>query len=94
MSRARIDAHSVHTGKMAGGLDTAWRFFGQLLLPHLLSRPVRLTTDGRLTDCSPERNAMGSEPACCHPLQAEHVNLQGVTAAYDKPVMFNLERRK
>ncbi|ANM04955.1 hypothetical protein AMC78_CH02877 [Rhizobium phaseoli] len=43
-------------GKMAGGLSTAWRFFGQFRLPHVLIRLVRLTNKLRLLADTPEIN--------------------------------------
>lgn len=41
---------------MAGGLSTAWRFFGQFRLPHVLIRLVRLTNKLRLLADTPEIN--------------------------------------
>lgn len=45
---------------MAGGLVTAWRFFGQFRLPHLFSRLGRPTTNRRLEACFRQCNAASS----------------------------------
>lgn len=43
---------------MAGGLSTAWRFFGQFRLPHVVIRLVRLTNKLRLLAHTSEINCI------------------------------------
>jgi hypothetical protein len=43
-------------GKWRAALNTAWRFFGQFRLPHVLNRLVRLTNEQKLAFLGKESN--------------------------------------